>query len=229
MISSPGMHHPCLSPPPLCTVLWYVAEGLSLPCRQFTGWYLHYVSYWIRCLHLTWLRPSSLIHAVTVLVISSVDFIAVACSHFCFHIPTWAINSLFRCLLSAEHIDTYLLVSWYLLFSFPNSLCLTPFRLSPRPPLNQHCYLNFSLDSAIEIELELFVNKTTATKLNSGEDKIEDILVLHLDRGKDYFLSVSGNYLPSCFGTPIHTLCYMREPILDLPLETVRELVSYMP
>lgn len=75
----------------------------------------------------------------------------------------------------------------------------------------------------------MFVNKTMATKLNSGEDKIEDILVLHLDRGKDYFLSVSGNYLPSCFGTPIRTLCYMREPILDLPLETVRELVSYMP
>uniref|UniRef100_A0A673UV41 Type II inositol 1,4,5-trisphosphate 5-phosphatase n=1 Tax=Suricata suricatta TaxID=37032 RepID=A0A673UV41_SURSU len=79
-------------------------------------------------------------------------------------------------------------------------------------------------DSAIEIELELFVNKTTATKLNSGEDKIEDILVLHLDRGKDYFLSVSGNYVPSCFGSPIHTLCYMREPILDLPPDTVREL-----
>ncbi|XP_069335873.1 type II inositol 1,4,5-trisphosphate 5-phosphatase isoform X4 [Eulemur rufifrons] len=79
-------------------------------------------------------------------------------------------------------------------------------------------------DSDIEIELELFVNKTTATKLNSGEDKIEDILVLHLDRGKDYFLSVSGNYLPSCFGSPIHTLCYMREPILDLPPEVISEL-----
>ncbi|XP_069864877.1 type II inositol 1,4,5-trisphosphate 5-phosphatase isoform X1 [Dipodomys merriami] len=79
-------------------------------------------------------------------------------------------------------------------------------------------------DSVIVIELELFVNKTTATKLNSGEDKIEDILVLHLDRGKDYFLSVSGNYLPSCFGSPIHTLCCMREPILDLPLETISEL-----
>lgn len=72
------------------------------------------------------------------------------------------------------------------------------------------------------------MNKTTATKLNSGEDKIEDILVLHLDRGKDYFLSVSGNYLPSCFGSPIHTLCYMKDPILYLPLETVSELVSNM-
>ncbi|XP_023556881.1 type II inositol 1,4,5-trisphosphate 5-phosphatase isoform X2 [Octodon degus] len=79
-------------------------------------------------------------------------------------------------------------------------------------------------DSNAKIELELFVNKTTATKLNSGEDKIEDILVLHLDRGKDYFLSVTGNYLPSCFGSPIHTLCYMRQPIVDLPLETISEL-----
>ncbi|GAB1288892.1 Type II inositol 1,4,5-trisphosphate 5-phosphatase [Apodemus speciosus] len=80
-------------------------------------------------------------------------------------------------------------------------------------------------DSHVEIELELFVNKATATKLNSGKDTIEDILVLHLERGKDYFLSVSGNYLPSCFGSPIHTLCYMREPILDLPLKTVSELM----
>lgn len=79
-------------------------------------------------------------------------------------------------------------------------------------------------DSHVEIELELFVNKSTATKLNSGKDTIEDILVLHLERGKDYFLSVSGNYLPSCFGSPIHTLCYMREPILDLPLKTVSDL-----
>uniref|UniRef100_A0A8C6JAH6 phosphoinositide 5-phosphatase n=1 Tax=Melopsittacus undulatus TaxID=13146 RepID=A0A8C6JAH6_MELUD len=64
--------------------------------------------------------------------------------------------------------------------------------------------------------LEVFVNKSTATHLNSGEEKLEDILVLHLNRGKDYFLSVTGNYLPSCFGSPIHTLCHMREPIQDI-------------
>uniref|UniRef100_A0A8C3JXN5 phosphoinositide 5-phosphatase n=1 Tax=Calidris pygmaea TaxID=425635 RepID=A0A8C3JXN5_9CHAR len=68
----------------------------------------------------------------------------------------------------------------------------------------------------ITIELEVFVNKSTATHLNSGEEKLEDILVLHLNKGKDYFLSVTGNYLPSCFGSPIHTLCYMREPIQDI-------------
>lgn len=78
----------------------------------------------------------------------------------------------------------------------------------------------------MDIELEVFVNRMTAPDLNSGKDQIEDILVLHLERGKDYFISVSGNYLPSCFSTSIHLLCLMREPIRDMPEETINKLVS---
>uniref|UniRef100_A0ACB8FQZ7 Uncharacterized protein n=2 Tax=Sphaerodactylus townsendi TaxID=933632 RepID=A0ACB8FQZ7_9SAUR len=79
-------------------------------------------------------------------------------------------------------------------------------------------------DSKLVIELELFVNKSTVTALNSGEDKLDDILVFHLDRGKDYFLSVSGNYLTSCFGCPIQALCFMKEPIREMLPEAIREL-----
>lgn len=78
----------------------------------------------------------------------------------------------------------------------------------------------------MDIDLEVFVNRSTAPDLNSGTEQIEDILVLHLERGKDYFISVSGNYLPSCFGTSINSLCQMREPIQDMPPETLKELVS---
>lgn len=78
----------------------------------------------------------------------------------------------------------------------------------------------------MDIELEVFVNRSTAPELNSGKQEIEDILVLHLERGKDYFISVTGNYLPSCYGTSIHSLCHMREPIQDMPQETIRKLVS---
>ncbi|KAM6428506.1 type II inositol 1,4,5-trisphosphate 5-phosphatase isoform 3-T3 [Liasis olivaceus] len=81
-------------------------------------------------------------------------------------------------------------------------------------------------DAEVTVELEVFVNKSTATHLNSGEDHLEDILVLHLDRGKDYFLSVSGNYLPSCFGSPIQALTHMRQPIQDMLPEAIRNLVS---
>uniref|UniRef100_A0A8C2HUE0 phosphoinositide 5-phosphatase n=1 Tax=Cyprinus carpio TaxID=7962 RepID=A0A8C2HUE0_CYPCA len=78
--------------------------------------------------------------------------------------------------------------------------------------------------TSVDIDLEVFVNRSTAPELNSGQQQLEDILVLHLERGKDYFISVTGNYLPSCFGSSLSTLCLLRERIQDMPLETIREL-----
>ncbi|XP_030013053.1 type II inositol 1,4,5-trisphosphate 5-phosphatase isoform X2 [Sphaeramia orbicularis] len=79
---------------------------------------------------------------------------------------------------------------------------------------------------SVDIDLEVFVNRTTAPDLNSGKQEIEDILVLHLERGKDYFISVTGNYLPSCYGSSIHSLCQLREPVQDMPQEVLRELAD---
>lgn len=80
--------------------------------------------------------------------------------------------------------------------------------------------------ASVDIDLEVFVNRFMAPELNAGRQQIEDILVLHLDRGKDYFISVMGNYLPSCFGTSIRALCHLREPIQEMPLETIQKLTS---
>lgn len=82
------------------------------------------------------------------------------------------------------------------------------------------------LGGSVDIDLEVFVNRSTAPGLNSGKEMIEDILVLHLERGKDYFISVTGNYLPSCYGTSIQSLCQLREPIQDMPQTTLSKLVS---
>ncbi|ROL51781.1 Inositol polyphosphate 5-phosphatase OCRL-1 [Anabarilius grahami] len=79
-------------------------------------------------------------------------------------------------------------------------------------------------NETMEIFLEVYVSKDSVTLLNSGEDKIEDILVLHLDRGKDYFITVSGNYLPSCFGTSLETLCRMKKPIREIPVTKLIDL-----
>uniref|UniRef100_A0A669Q7R2 phosphoinositide 5-phosphatase n=1 Tax=Phasianus colchicus TaxID=9054 RepID=A0A669Q7R2_PHACC len=80
--------------------------------------------------------------------------------------------------------------------------------------------------SDVDISLDVYVSKDSVTLLNSGEDKIEDILVLHLDRGKDYFLTISGSYLPSCFGTSLEALCRMRQPIREVPVTKLIDLVS---
>ncbi|NXE84916.1 OCRL phosphatase, partial [Cochlearius cochlearius] len=82
-------------------------------------------------------------------------------------------------------------------------------------------------DESMDISLDVYVSKDSVTLLNSGEDKIEDILVLHLDRGKDYFLTISGTYLPSCFGTSLEALCRMRRPIREVPVTKLIDLVSF--
>uniref|UniRef100_A0A8C4E7K7 phosphoinositide 5-phosphatase n=1 Tax=Dicentrarchus labrax TaxID=13489 RepID=A0A8C4E7K7_DICLA len=81
-------------------------------------------------------------------------------------------------------------------------------------------------DETLEIYLDVYVSKDSVTLLNSGEDTIEDILVLHLDRGKDYFITISGNYLPSCFGTSLETLCRMKKPIREIPITKLIDLDS---
>uniref|UniRef100_A0A7N6BXY6 phosphoinositide 5-phosphatase n=1 Tax=Anabas testudineus TaxID=64144 RepID=A0A7N6BXY6_ANATE len=95
-----------------------------------------------------------------------------------------------------------------------------------KPWLTANPYKGFiAQGGSVDIELEIFVNRTTAPELNFGKQMIEDILVLHLERGKDYFISVTGNYLPSCYGTPINLLCQLREPIQDMTQETLQEIV----
>uniref|UniRef100_A0A8C4QJS6 phosphoinositide 5-phosphatase n=1 Tax=Eptatretus burgeri TaxID=7764 RepID=A0A8C4QJS6_EPTBU len=74
------------------------------------------------------------------------------------------------------------------------------------------------------VELEVFVNKDTAPRLNAGADSLDDILILHLVGGKDYFITIAGSYLPSCFGCSIQALCLMREPIREVPPDTLSHL-----
>ncbi|KAK1804447.1 hypothetical protein P4O66_020032 [Electrophorus voltai] len=96
--------------------------------------------------------------------------------------------------------------------------------LDPNLPVFSVTRSAFLSDETMEISLEVYVSKDSVTLLNSGADKIEDILVLHLDRGKDYFVTVSGTYLPSCFGTSLETLCHVKKPIREVPVTELIDL-----
>nr|CAB3264549.1 inositol polyphosphate 5-phosphatase OCRL-1 [Phallusia mammillata] len=65
----------------------------------------------------------------------------------------------------------------------------------------------------VELEFEVYVNKNTAPMLNRGQEGMDDILILHLVGGKDFFITLTGKYSPSCFGTSIEALCRMNKPI----------------
>lgn len=77
-----------------------------------------------------------------------------------------------------------------------------------------------------DVELEVFVDKKIAYKLNAGKDKIYDILVLHLEGGKDLFITVVGTYVPGCFGASLEALVRLSDPIAEIPTEELFELES---
>ena len=45
----------------------------------------------------------------------------------------------------------------------------------------------------VEFSVTVEVDKNSASALNSGEDTLDDILVFHLDNGKDYYISFYHN------------------------------------
>ncbi len=57
----------------------------------------------------------------------------------------------------------------------------------------------------VEVKLEMYVDKKTAHYLNSGKDKLYDILVLHLLGGKDIFITVCVNLISFVFEVPLRT------------------------
>ena len=69
------------------------------------------------------------------------------------------------------------------------------------------------------------VDEDTAPSLNNGHDQLEDILVLHLEKGKDFFITVTGNYLPSCFGSSLETLVHLHTYIREVPVAQLVDLV----
>ena len=108
------------------------------------------------------------------------------------------------------------------LFSFlkkPNqvSFCKDWLRVSPSSSAIEP-------GDTVEIELEIMVDKKQAGKLTSGQEKINDILVLHLEKGRDLFISITGKYQASCFGSSIEALVRMKCPFREVSFNDLTTL-----
>jgi len=56
------------------------------------------------------------------------------------------------------------------------------------------------------IRIRVDVKEDSARMLTLKDDNLDDILVLHLKNGRDHFVSVQGNFIPTVFGLPINYL-----------------------
>lgn len=75
-----------------------------------------------------------------------------------------------------------------------------------------------------EIEITLCVDKESACQVAKAGCQLHDILVLHLQDGKDFFVPLSATYKPSVFGTSLETLVRTYGAIKDVPIESLIKL-----
>lgn len=90
------------------------------------------------------------------------------------------------------------------------------------------------------IKVTVFVDRNTAQDLNNGVDSLEDVLILRTEKGRDFFISITGQYLKSCFGSTIDELIRTEgpvrfnppvpmdmKPVMNIPKEIYR-IVDYI-
>lgn len=65
-----------------------------------------------------------------------------------------------------------------------------------------------AVGESVSVQLMVRVDRRTAADLNT-DPRLDDIVILHLDRGKDKFVSVVGTFRPTCFCRTIDALLGM--------------------
>jgi len=71
------------------------------------------------------------------------------------------------------------------------------------------------------INVTITIDNNTAQLLNSRRDVLEDVLILRLENGRDYYIPISGNYARSCFGMGLDELVLYKDPIRTIPLDAI--------
>ena len=84
-----------------------------------------------------------------------------------------------------------------------------------------------------DMELEMTVDKEVVRRLQNGKDDLDDILILHVENGKDFFISVKAEFGRTCFGMPIEKLIanYWDRPVkaTDLASPTPTSSIPSLP
>ncbi|TDL27765.1 DNase I-like protein [Rickenella mellea] len=75
----------------------------------------------------------------------------------------------------------------------------------------------------MSIIITAFIDERTAAPLNMNPNRLDETLILHTARGKDHFVSVTGQYQPTCFANSLSWLVRLHEPIRS----TKREVESH--
>ena len=78
-----------------------------------------------------------------------------------------------------------------------------------------------------KISVSISIDNATAQQLNGRREVLNDILVLRLENGRDYYITVKGSYARSCFGMSLDELVLYKDPIRNVPLDSIERAEMY--
>ena len=79
------------------------------------------------------------------------------------------------------------------------------------------------------LDIQICVTEQTAREVTlTGNTKLSDVLMMRIPNLRDYFLTVTGEYEKSSFGSKINALCYMKQPIRSLTIDDILRLEGSM-
>ncbi len=78
-----------------------------------------------------------------------------------------------------------------------------------------------------EIEMTITIDNSTAQRLNTSQEVLDDVIILRLENGRDYYITVTGKYARSCFGMSVDELVLYTDPIREVPLDPILRAEKY--
>lgn len=77
------------------------------------------------------------------------------------------------------------------------------------------------------VNFTISINNDIARALNAGKEILEDIIILRLENGRDYYITVKAKFARSCFGMSVDDLVMHNDPIRSVPLDPVKRVEKY--
>lgn len=65
----------------------------------------------------------------------------------------------------------------------------------------------------VEVVITAKVDRRAAQLLNTGRETLDDIIVLKIEHSQEYYVTITGEYLRSCYGVLLEELVYMQQPV----------------
>lgn len=85
--------------------------------------------------------------------------------------------------------------------------------------------------NSLSIRIDIFIDEKAAHKImqrlrdsQTGEKAPLDILVLHVENGRDAFITIFGEYQPSIFGLRLDTLMKLTKPVFEYSVKELMEI-----